>query len=263
MRTFAKSIFLLGLLLPTLVMAFVVPRLTGPVVDDGQLLSRRAQEDIASLLRGLNDRGQAQLQVLTVKTLNGESIESASIQVVDQWQLGTKTKDNGVLFLIAAADRALRIEVGQGLEGDLPDIYAKRIIEDVVVPIFRSRDFDEGVRSGVLAIIEKVDPQYFEDLKKQGALAGRSASHRSAKGADDVALHAKFKLISILLFLFLSFFRGFMFRRLGLNSGRVTGGAGGIFSGGGGWGGGGGYSGGGGWGGGGGGFSGGGASGRW
>ena len=108
--------------------AFDVPRLTGPVVDRAGMLSAAAEGQIANALRRLHQQPDgAQIAVLTVPNLGDETIEQASIQVVDAWQLGSEAKDKGILLMIAQAERRIRIEVGQGLEGDLPDAYAKRM----------------------------------------------------------------------------------------------------------------------------------------
>lgn len=137
--------FILGFLWLSVSLAFEVPNLTGPVVDQAGVLSREEANQIAERLHAIKNQGGAQIQVLIVSTLQGEAIEQASIQVFDKWKLGDAKKDDGVLFLVAINDRKLRIEVGQGLEGNIPDIIAKRIVSEITRPIFKSRNYFAGI----------------------------------------------------------------------------------------------------------------------
>jgi uncharacterized protein len=113
--------------------------------------------------------------VLTVASLEGESIEEYSIRVVDSWKLGQKGKDNGVLLLVARDDRKVRIEVGRGLEGDLPDITCGSIIRKQVLPRFKEGDYDAGVIDGVQAILAAIGGSYTaeEEASGMGDLWGR------------------------------------------------------------------------------------------
>lgn len=140
--------------------ALDVPALTGPVVDQAQILSGRTQAELSALLQQFQQQGKGQIQVLTISSLDGNSIEDFSIRVTDKWKLGGKKGDDGVLFIIAVQDRKLRIEVGQGLEGVLPDAYASRIVREVVTPFFKAQRYSDGVTAGVLAIIERIDPEF-------------------------------------------------------------------------------------------------------
>lgn len=229
---------------------FTIPWLSGPVVDEANLISAPDRRVIESWLRSANDSQVAQVQVLVIDSLAGLPIEVASMQIVEKWQLGDVKKDNGVLFLIAPKERRMRIEVGQGLEGILPDVYAKRIVEDVVGPRFRAGDFSTGIREGVAAILTVVRPS--------------SVPEEHRKVAKRKPLIQKLLSVWIELF-FLGFILLFTLmgrwgRRRGSSwaQGTIPYGTGY-----GGWSGGGGFGGGGGWSGGGGGFSGGGASGSW
>jgi uncharacterized protein len=221
---------------------FKVPELTGPVIDQAGILRASTVQSLDDFQRQLKDAGGAQIQVLIVPNLGGLEVEQASIQVVDQWKLGKKKEDRGILLLIGAAEKRVRIEVGQGLEGDLPDVTASRIIREVIVPQFRAGDADRAVADGVVAIAQVTDPQLVDQL-----MGHRVPRHKS------LGVHGWFTLIFWIL-MFLLFVLPSSFRRRGLGGAMFfpLGGGGG---GGGGWGGGGG--------GGGGGFSGGGASGGW
>ncbi|MCB0351554.1 MAG: TPM domain-containing protein, partial [Bdellovibrionales bacterium] len=207
--------------------AFDVPKLAGPVVDLANVLSPQDKAQLDRLIRQIDKTGRAQIAVLTVLNLQGETIEQASIQVADKWKLGTAKADNGLLILFAKEDRKVRIEVGQGLEGDIPDIYAKRIISDVMIPFFKSGDFSQGLYAGV----EQVGKILVPDLVVKSHVPPRRRPDRSPS-----------ILVIIIVFLFM-IFRFAMFRRRSMwgshygNSGWGSGGFGG--SGGGGFGGGG------------------------
>lgn len=225
-----------------------VPALTGPVVDQANLLPPSAEKRISDFLMRLKEHSGHEVAVLTIPSLGDLTIEEYSIRVADQWKLGSQADDDGVLLLIAQKERTVRIEVGQGLEGDLTDAHSKRIIEQDILPQFRAERFEDGIAMGVQRIAEYIYPE--------GTLprAVRTPSHR-------VDLNAV--ILIVILLLLLALIR--VLERWGGGSGmgpwtpRHRGGFGrGGFGGGfgSGWGGGR-------FGGGGGGFSGGGATGRW
>lgn len=223
-----------------------IPALVGAVVDEAGLLSPREKAAITNALFEVKKQTTNEIAVLTLTSLEGESLEDYSIRVADKWKLGQKGKDNGILFLISIEDRLMKIEVGSGLEGVLPDILAGRII-DSIKPYFKRGDYASGIVLGLNQIVEKTG----------GTLAGapRARNKRSQKSSS---------LFIIIIFIVLSFFlrggRGGGGLLTGMLIGGALGGSRGGSSGGGfgsgGFGGGGSF-------GGGGGFSGGGASGGW
>ena len=134
-----------------------VPPLTGRVVDRTATLS---SSDIASLDKTLKDfeaRKGSQVAVLIVPTTQPETIEQYSLRVAEAWKIGRKKIDDGAILVVAKDDRKLRIEVGYGLEGALTDVTAKRIIDEVITPKFRSGDFAGGIIDGVNRILRVVD----------------------------------------------------------------------------------------------------------
>jgi uncharacterized protein len=133
-----------------------VPYLTGRVVDNAEILSAEAERRIAARLKSHEDRTTDQIAVLTVQSLDGESVEEFAVKVFESWKLGQKGKDNGVLVVVAPRERRMRIEVGYGLEGPLTDAHASRIIRDAMTPRFKAGDFDGGVEAGVAAIIARL-----------------------------------------------------------------------------------------------------------
>ncbi len=129
-----------------------VPFLSGRIVDEAGMIPQdevqRLEEKLAKLEQATGD----QVAVLTVQSLDGEPLEDYSMKVAQTWKLGQKGKDNGVLLLIAKSDRKLRIEVGYGLEPQLTDAQAGRIIRNVITPRFKAGDFGGGIEAGVDSI---------------------------------------------------------------------------------------------------------------
>jgi uncharacterized protein len=240
---------------------FKVPALTGPVVDGAGILDRATERVLEGGLRKLRDAGGSQINVLTVESLGGLSIEEASIKTTDQWKLGGAKTDNGVLLLVAPNERRVRIEVGQGLEGLLTDAYSNRIVRDVVTPWFKQGDYSSGILNGVAAIVHYTDPTV-DTAQLFGASGERDFQPRGTRKVGWGPLI----FFMILIFIIFAGGGGGGGRRRRRGMSPWAAGALGYGIGRSGWGGGGGWSGGGGgggWSGGGGGFSGGGASGGW
>jgi uncharacterized protein len=134
-----------------------IPPLKTRVTDLTATLGADQTAALESKLAAFEQRKGSQIAVLLVPTTKPETIEQYSIRVVDQWKLGRRGVDDGVLLLIAKEDRALRIEVGRGLEGVIPDAYGKRIVSDEIAPRFKQGDFNGGINAGVDRVIKLVD----------------------------------------------------------------------------------------------------------
>lgn len=145
-----------------------VPSLSSRVTDLTGTLSATQKNQLEQRLAAFEEAKGAQIAVLLVPSTQPESIEQYSIRVVEEWKLGRADVDDGVLFLVAKNDRRMRIEVGYGLEGALPDITAKRIISDVVAPEFRSGDFAGGINAGVDGIIAAVQGEPLPEPDHKG-----------------------------------------------------------------------------------------------
>ena len=130
-----------------------VPYLSGRIVDNAEILGAETKRKLTEQLKAHEAETTNQIAVLTVRSLEGESVESYAEQVFNTWKLGRKGKDNGVLVLVAPTERRMRIEVGYGLEGTLTDVAASRIVRNVMTPRFKAGDFDAGVSEGVAAVI--------------------------------------------------------------------------------------------------------------
>ena len=144
-----------------------VPPLKARVTDLTSTLNSQQKATLEETLRAFEARKGSQVAVLIVPTTQPEAIEQYSIRVAEQWKLGRQGVDDGVLLLVAKDDRKLRIEVGYGLEGVLPDAIAKRIVSDDIVPHFKQGDFYGGVSAGVDRIIRVIDGERLPPPKNQ------------------------------------------------------------------------------------------------
>jgi uncharacterized protein len=134
-----------------------VPQLTARVTDQTGTLSAADISSLDQKLAAFETSKGSQIAILIVPTTQPEDIAQYSIRVVEQWKLGRKSVDDGVLLLVAKNDRRLRIEVGYGLEGALPDAIANRIINEIITPKFKQGDFAGGIDAGVDRIIKVID----------------------------------------------------------------------------------------------------------
>jgi len=155
--TIGSLIFIFGL--PAL-LALEVPPLKGRVNDYADILSSSTARQLESILGDLEKTDSTQVAVLTIPSLEGEILEEFSIKVADQWKIGREQFDNGAILLVALKERKIRIEVGYGLEGSLTDLMAGRIIAEVIVPQFKTGNFDQGVIDGVQAMIGVIRGEY-------------------------------------------------------------------------------------------------------
>ena len=157
-----------ALVLAGVALAADVPYLTGRVVDNAEILKPATRTALAALLKAHEDSTGDQIAILTTRSLGGDSIEQYAQDVFAAWKLGQKGKDNGILVVVAPAEHKMRIEVGYGLEGPMPDVIAARIIRNIMTPAFKGNDFDTGVQKGAEAIVAQ--------LEGRGDALGLSAS---------------------------------------------------------------------------------------
>ena len=129
------------------------PALTGRVVDQADIIGAPVRADLETKLADLESKSGIQLVVATVKSLEGQEIEPYANELFRTWKLGEKTKNNGVLLLVAPNEKRVRIEVGYGLEGTLTDALSKVIITNAITPRFKTGDFAGGITRGVDDII--------------------------------------------------------------------------------------------------------------
>ena len=151
------AVLFLALILPFLALAADIPPLKARVTDLTSTLNAQQRGALEQTLAEFEARKGAQIAVLLIPTTQPETIEQYAVRVQESWKLGRKGVDDGVLLVVAKSDRKVKIEVGYGLEGILPDAIAKRIIEDDIVPRFRENDFYGGIRAGVDRIMRVVE----------------------------------------------------------------------------------------------------------
>jgi uncharacterized protein len=276
-----------------------VPKLTARVIDQTGSLTAPERNSLEEKLRAFEQAKGSQIAVLLVPSIGPEAIEEFAGRVTDEWKLGRKGVDDGVLFVVAKQERKIRIQTGRGTQGTLTDALSKRIVAEIVAPHFRTGDFAGGIDAGVDAIIKAVEgeslplPQVTKSARKVDTMSswtnylllglfvipvvGVAARKMLGRGMGAVATSgvagaAAWFIAGSVLFGMVAALIGFLFALFsgggggggGLTGGTRGGGWGGgwIPTGGGGWPSGGGSSGGG-FSGGGGGFDGGGASGDW
>lgn len=168
----ARAMFLLlpiAMFISTILFAADVPYLTGKITDNAQIITSEVNRSLSDSLQAHEKRTGNQIAVLTIATLDGESIEDYAVRVFESWKLGQKGRDNGVLIVVAPNDRRMRIEVGYGLEGTLTDAMAGRIVQNVMTPKFKNGDFDGGIADGARAVIELLEGG---KLQESGAKTG-------------------------------------------------------------------------------------------
>lgn len=210
------------------------PELNGThILDEAGILSAETKTSLEYLIQKHEDTTGNQILVVTIPSLEGYEISMYANEAYNHYRLGQKGTDNGVLLLVAHGDRRVRIEVGYGLEGALPDALCGRIINQEIVPRFKEGDFDGGISNGVNAILQSIQGTY------------------KAPSSAELDLPPIFSVIFVLFFMGLIILLGILGRKNRGMGGYVGGGhyRGGGWSGGsrGGWsGGGGGFSGGGG-----------------
>ncbi|MBN2657871.1 MAG: TPM domain-containing protein [Spirochaetales bacterium] len=212
-----------------------IPELKGYVNDYAGVISSSEERDITSMLSSLEKSTSAQIAVLTVKNLQGYDLESFSIKTADQWKLGRKDRDNGILILLAMEEKKVRIEVGYGLEGTMTDAKSGYIIRNIIIPDFQKGNFGKGISKGVEAVSSVIGGTL--DISDKDIAESQSRTRSSSSGG----------FINVVIFLIIFFLsaltrgrrrRGGLFQALFwgsvLSGGRRSGGFGGGFSGGGG-----------------------------
>ncbi|MGZ5912801.1 MAG: TPM domain-containing protein [Reyranella sp.] len=235
-RTLGRTSAALALtLLALLSAAFAVnfPALTGRVVDQANIIPADSRAAIEAKLADLEAKSGIQLVVATVSSLDGQEIEPYANELFRTWKLGEKTKNNGVLLLVAPNERRVRIEVGYGLEGTLTDALSQVIIANAITPRFKAGDYAGGITRGVDDVITVLTTDASEWQQRPSLRLDR------APAPAHINWFAIFGIIIVLGLMIVS--PGFRWFILGmLMSGRSSGGgfgggrSGGGFSGGGG-----------------------------
>jgi len=151
-----RALLLLLLALPAWAQV-AVPQLTARVTDLTGTLTKEQTASLEQMLQSFEARKGSQIALLMVPTTEPEAIEQYALRVAERWKIGRKNVDDGAILVVAKNDRALRIEVGYGLEGALNDATASRIIREAIAPRFREGDFYGGINAGVDRMIRVID----------------------------------------------------------------------------------------------------------
>lgn len=172
--------------------ALDIPQLTRRVTDLAGVLTADQMSALESKLSALESTDSTQIAVLIIPSLEGETLEDYSMRVAEAWKVGQKAHDNGALLFISLKDRAVRIEVGYGLEPTLTDAYTYRIIHNDMFPYFRENDYYGGIDAGLTAIVQTVRGEY------QAAPSTGKWQKKGAKGIFNILIVMLFPLLWIL-----------------------------------------------------------------
>lgn len=157
-----RRVFLFTLLfLPAIVYGYYNPGTPSGFVNDfAGVLSAPDKQALETKLGDFEKSSSNEITVVTIPSLDGDSVENFSVKLFEDWKIGKEGRDNGILFLIARDDRKMRIEVGYGLEGALPDSIAFSIIDGIAKPAFRQNDYAGGISQSVDAIMSATKGEY-------------------------------------------------------------------------------------------------------
>lgn len=170
------------------------------VNDFADVLSADAEQQIVELGRRVQQQTGAQAVAVTVPSLEGQSVEDYAIDLANSWGIGQEEKDNGVLLLIAVEERKLRIEVGLGLEGALPDGKTGRIMDDYMTPSLRKNDYSTGMLEGYKAVAAQIYQEYGVDASELNGYE-ISGSQNTSNNQDIPSILKMLSPLAILLLL--------------------------------------------------------------
>ena len=149
-----------------------VPQLRSPVTDLTGTLTAEQAAALDQRLRSFEAQKGSQIALLIVPTTQPETIEQYAIRVAETWKIGRRGTDDGIVLVVAIQDRAVRIEVGYGLEGALPDVIANRITDQVIVPRFREGDYYGGLSAAIDRIIAVLEGEPLPEPEQRRAPSG-------------------------------------------------------------------------------------------
>jgi uncharacterized protein len=176
-----------------------VPRPQGYVTDTAGIIDAGTRTRLTSLIQELKDKTGAEIAVVTVRTTQPETAFDYAMAIAEQWQPGTKGKDNGVVFLVATDDRELQILTGYGVEGALPDGKVGEIRDRILVPAFRKGDFSDGIAAATAEMASAIAADAGVTL--QGAPAPRMAQRRRGGGGGAGSLAVILLILVVVAFL--------------------------------------------------------------
>jgi uncharacterized protein len=175
----AATYLFVTLLWSTSAVAQTLPKPAGRVTDLANVIDAGTEAQIAARLDQLERQTSSEVAVVTVPSLEGVPVDDYAVRLFKEWGIGQAKQDNGVLVLVAPNEREMRIEVGYGLEGILPDGLAGQIIREQFIPRFRDNDYNGGIRDGVARVVEVVE-------KQQVLTAEELAKFNDQSSADEI-----------------------------------------------------------------------------
>lgn len=197
-KIFALLFLLLGSVPP--VLSQDIPRKPeGYVSDFGEVISQAEKNKIIALITEVKRKTSAEIAVVTVESIAPQSIENYAVELFEKWGIGEKGKDNGVLILLAIAEQKVRIEVGYGLEGALPDGLCGRIIRQIMLPYFRQNKFAEGLLAGTAAVSQIIAKEYNLQISSLASLPPETYTLKKSSVAG--IINSLFTLLLVLFFL--------------------------------------------------------------
>jgi len=203
-RNFSRFFFLLLVFFSGLIVfadKFPSPTSYKYINDYVGVVNQEYVQKIISIGKELEEKTTAQVTAVVVKSLEGLSVEEYAVELFRKWGIGQKDKDNGVLLLVAIEDREMRIEVGYGLEGAIPDGKAGRIRDEYIIPYFKQGDYSKGVYYGYLALANEVAKEYNIEL------AFDVTAELPKNSSDNISIEEVVFIIILIIVLFSIFSR--------------------------------------------------------
>ncbi len=149
-----------------------IPALTSPIMDEANLLSSTEEEVLAKICYNIHTSQGPQVTIFTVNDLQGYTIEDFSIKVAEKWKLGSEKKDDGILILLSKSEKKIRIEVGNGIEGEITDYDANKMIRNIMIPNFRRGDFFTAFKD----VLEEISNRFNLNLENSDTKLYRKTS---------------------------------------------------------------------------------------
>ncbi len=191
----------------------VPKRPKGYVSDYASVLSPSTRQRLEQALATYERQSSNQILIASFDSLEGEALEDFSIRLAEAWKPGQKDKDNGVLLTIFKQDRKIRIEVGYGLEGVIPDALAGQIIQQVITPYFKKGQYDQGVLMGVNALVQASQGEYKATPTQSNGYGSNQRQSRPLTPEEIATMRAQARvlgilaMIAVIIFFCIDFFR--------------------------------------------------------
>ena len=169
LKSFSSLVTVFAIFFSAQVYAFSVPPNDGFVTDTAKLLSEEEQTSLEQMLSLYRQNTSNEIAVVIVTSMQEEPLMEAAVEIGREWGVGTEANNNGIILLIAYEDREMFLATGYGLEGAVPDIVAKGIIERDITPFFKDGKYYEGIEAGILSLQKHIGGEYTADRYSSGS----------------------------------------------------------------------------------------------